>query len=90
MKSEREQVAVFGRKLREAGLVTGTFGNVSLCGPASGLTAISPSGLPYDAVGAADAAVVDLDGRRAEGAPALLTDAQIDAATAALAGDHRP
>lgn len=60
LKSEREQVAVFGRKLREAGLVAGTFGNVSLCDPAGGLMAISPSGLPYDA------------------------------ATAALAGDHRP
>lgn len=60
LKSERERVAAFGRKLREAGLVTGTFGNVSLYDPASGLMAISPSGLDYDAVGAADVAVVDL------------------------------
>lgn len=60
LKSERERVAVFGRKLREAGLVTGTFGNVSLYDPASGLMAISPSGLDYDAVGAADVAVGDL------------------------------
>lgn len=68
LKSERERVAAFGRKLREAGLVTGTFGNVSLYDPASGLMAISPSGLDYDAVGAADVAVVDLDGRWVEGA----------------------
>jgi L-fuculose-phosphate aldolase len=68
LKSEREQVAAFGRRLQEAGLVTGTFGNVSVFDPKSGLMAISPSGLPYDAVGAAEVAVVDLDGRRVEGA----------------------
>ncbi len=49
------------------GLVVLTFGNVSRFDRASGLVAIKPSGVSYDALKAKDIVLVDLDGKVAEG-----------------------
>lgn len=64
----RERVAANGRKLVEWGLTTGSFGNLSAFDPASGLMAISPSGMDYGEVEPEDVVVVDLDGNQVEGA----------------------
>jgi L-ribulose-5-phosphate 4-epimerase len=49
------------------GLVTLTWGNVSAIDRASGLVAIKPSGVAYDALGSDDLVVVDLDGNVVDG-----------------------
>ncbi|WP_433802882.1 class II aldolase/adducin family protein [Actinomycetospora sp. CA-084318] len=61
----REAVADAGRAMLADGLVTGTAGNVSV--RVGDLVAVSPSSMSYDAVGAADVCVVDLDGTVVEG-----------------------
>lgn len=63
----REAVAEGGRRLLASGLVRLTEGNLSARDPASGLVAISPSGIPYGRVHAAQVALVDLAGRVVEG-----------------------
>lgn len=62
----RQQVAELGRELPAKDLTTGTGGNLSARVDADRL-AISPSGVPYDAVGSADVPVVGLDGERVAG-----------------------
>ncbi|MBW2356779.1 MAG: class II aldolase/adducin family protein, partial [Deltaproteobacteria bacterium] len=51
-----------------AGLTTGTGGNLSWCDRRRGLVAVSPSAVAYDRLTAGNVAVVDLEGRRVEGA----------------------
>jgi L-ribulose-5-phosphate 4-epimerase len=46
--------------LGRAGLIILTFGNASAVDRAAGVVAIKPSGVPYDRLGAADIALVDL------------------------------
>ena len=60
MGDEREQVASTCRRMRAAGLVVGTAGNVSV--RRGDLVAISPSGLDYDAMTAEHVGVHALDG----------------------------
>lgn len=67
MQKERELVTEYGRKLSAAGLCPGTSGNLSIFSPASGLTAISPSGMDYDQIQPEDVVVADLNGRVADG-----------------------
>jgi len=64
----REQVVQVGLEALARGVVHGTAGNMSLRDPESGLVAISPSGMPYASVAAADIVVVDVDGVVVEGA----------------------
>ncbi len=54
-------------ELVRRGLVLYTFGNASGVDRASGLVAIKPSGVPYEALTPESMVVVDLDGRRVEG-----------------------
>ncbi|MGI6713822.1 MAG: L-ribulose-5-phosphate 4-epimerase [Bacilli bacterium] len=54
-------------RLRESGLVTLTWGNVSAIDRRSGLVVIKPSGVPYCDMKADDMVVTDLDGRVVEG-----------------------
>lgn len=65
LEAERAQVADTCRRLSAARLVVGTAGNVSV--RVGDLVAISPSGLGYEDMTAADVPVVDLSGQRLEG-----------------------
>ena len=65
----RQQVVDVGLEALERGVVHGTAGNMSVRDPESGLIAISPSGMPYPTVTAADVVVVNdqggvVDGKR--------------------------
>lgn len=59
--AERQQVADACRYLSRSGLVVGTAGNVSI--RVDDRVVISPSGVDYEAMSAADVGVHDLDGR---------------------------
>lgn len=62
LEEERQAIVDFGRLMVRAGLTTGTGGNLSCCDRGRGLMAISPSGVPYDALRPRDVVVADLDG----------------------------
>jgi L-ribulose-5-phosphate 4-epimerase len=55
-------------ELSHRGLALFTWGNASQIDRASGMVAIKPSGVPYERMSAADMVIVDLDGRKIEGA----------------------
>lgn len=63
----REQVVQVGLEALARGVVHGTAGNMSIRDPETGLVAISPSGIPYPEVTAADVVVVDLEARVVDG-----------------------
>jgi L-ribulose-5-phosphate 4-epimerase len=54
--------------LPKHGLVQMTFGNVSVLDRSAGILAIKPSGVDYSVMTAADIVLVDLEGRKVEGA----------------------
>lgn len=63
----REQVARAGVKMAQAGLVVGTWGNVSSRVSREDLVVITPSGMPYDSLQPPDIVVVDLKGNVVDG-----------------------
>jgi L-ribulose-5-phosphate 4-epimerase len=63
----REQVVEVGLRALERGIVHGTAGNMSVRDPETGLIAISPSGIPYPAVTAADVVIVNERGEVVDG-----------------------
>jgi L-ribulose-5-phosphate 4-epimerase len=63
----REQVVQVGLEALTRGVVHGTAGNMSIRDPESGLIAISPSGIPYPAVTAADIVIVNDRGEVVDG-----------------------
>jgi L-fuculose-phosphate aldolase len=65
-KELREEVARVSRRMSDSGLVMGTEGNVSARTP-DGNVLITPSGLDYAVMEAADVVLVDLDGKVLEG-----------------------
>jgi len=65
LRAEREAVVAYARRTETDGLTVGTSGNVSV--RAGDLVAVTPSGVPYDALSAEDVCVVDLEGRLVEG-----------------------
>jgi L-fuculose-phosphate aldolase len=67
LEAEREAVVRCGRAMFQAGLTTGTGGNLSCCGPERRWVAISPSGVPYDVLRPEDVVVVERSGRIADG-----------------------
>lgn len=67
LKTERNDIAVFGRKLISAGLTTGTGGNLSLFNRPENLIAISPTGIEYCDMQPEDIVILDLAGRVVEG-----------------------
>jgi L-ribulose-5-phosphate 4-epimerase len=67
LRALREEVVQVGLEALARGVVHGTAGNMSLRDPASGLIAISPSGMPYPSVTAADVVIVDVDGQVVDG-----------------------
>lgn len=67
MKTEREAVVAYGKKLIASGLTTGTGGNISVCNRDLSLIAISPSGMDYFETTPEDVVLIDLDGNVVEG-----------------------
>lgn len=63
----RQQVVDVGLEALDRGVVHGTAGNMSVRDPESGLIAISPSGMPYPTVTAADVVVVNDQGGVVDG-----------------------
>jgi L-ribulose-5-phosphate 4-epimerase len=70
----RTAVLAANLALRDHGLVTLTWGNVSGIDREQGLVAIKPSGVPYDEMSADDIVLVALDGTRAWGERRPSTD----------------
>lgn len=65
MQREREQVVRYARRMIGRGLTRGAGGNVSI--RRGGRVAITPSGVEYEDMSAADVVVLDLAGRVVEG-----------------------
>ncbi len=63
----RHQVLHANRELARQGLAPFTFGNASGIDRDRGLVVIKPSGVAYDALGAGDLVITDLDGATVEG-----------------------
>ncbi len=63
----KQEVLEANLLLPKFGLITLTWGNVSGFDRASGIVAIKPSGVSYDAMKAEDIVLVDLDGKVIEG-----------------------
>lgn len=62
LKNEREQVAEYGRKMIDSGLVKGTGGNLSIINRGESLVAISPGGMSYHDINPENVVVVNLSG----------------------------
>ncbi len=67
MHNERTEIVRYGRKLLTAGLTTGTGGNLSIYDRETGLLAISPSGIDYEAMVPEHVPVVNLQGTAIQG-----------------------
>ena len=67
MEAERRAIVRFGLRMVQAGLTTGTGGNLSCCRRKTGMVAISPSGVPYAEMQTHDVVVVDMAGNRVSG-----------------------
>lgn len=67
MQEERQMVVRNGLAMVQAGLTTGTGGNLSCRGQERGWVAISPSGVPYDTLQPRDVVVVDRAGDIVDG-----------------------
>ena len=63
----KERVCRANIALKEQGLITLTWGNVSELDRETGYVAIKPSGVSYDALTPEDIVIVDLDGNKIEG-----------------------
>ena len=64
----RAEVLKANVEISRRGLAKHTFGNASAIDRRSGHVVIKPSGMPYDAMSAADMVITDLDGKIVEGA----------------------
>ena len=62
LKNEREQIAAYGRKMIDDGLVKGTGGNLSIFNRGEELVAISPAGMDYFDINSEDVVIVNLSG----------------------------
>ncbi len=71
----KEDVCRANKMLAELGLAVFTWGNASGIDRKSGLVAIKPSGVPYDALTPDDIVLLDLNGKKAEGNRNPSTDA---------------
>ncbi|MFI5232501.1 MAG: L-ribulose-5-phosphate 4-epimerase AraD [Gemmatimonadales bacterium] len=68
LESLRTEVLKANIEISRRGLAKHTFGNASAIDRRSGHVVIKPSGMPYDAMSAADMVITDLDGKIVEGA----------------------
>lgn len=83
----KEKVYKTGLRMAASGLVTGTWGNLSARVPRENLVVITPSGLPYAGLQAADMVVMDLDGRVVEGERRPSTEYRLHLAVYRARGD---
>lgn len=67
MRTERELIVEYGKKMITHNLTRGTGGNLSIYDSKLGLMAISPSGVDYFEMTPEDVVVMDLDGKIVEG-----------------------
>lgn len=67
LESRRCTVIEYCRKMFDAKLTSGTWGNISLRDPESKLIALTPSGMKYSQLDPQDIVVVDADGRVIDG-----------------------
>lgn len=65
--AERQQVVAAGRKMAQAALAIGTWGNISCRLPQGSLMAITPSGMDYHTLEPEDIVIMDLEGNRIDG-----------------------
>jgi L-fuculose-phosphate aldolase len=63
----KAQLVEYGRRMVTSNLTTGSGGNLSCLEPDSGRLAITPSGLDYFSMTAADIVICDLAGKKLEG-----------------------
>lgn len=63
----RQEVARAAKEIYRLGLVRGTAGNVSARDPETGYLAITPSAVPYDAIGPEEIVVLNAEGEVVEG-----------------------
>jgi L-fuculose-phosphate aldolase len=66
LRDEREALCAHARRMRAEGLAEGTSGNLSV--RSGDLVAITPSAVPYEHLESGAICLVDLDGRRVDGA----------------------
>jgi len=67
LQQPRQRIVEYGLKMIRSGLTTGSGGNLSLLARDDGLIAISPTGIDYHDVTAADVVVVDRGGKIIDG-----------------------
>lgn len=67
LKSERELIVEYGKRLIQSGLTKGTGGNISIYNREKDLMAISPSGIDYFDTLPEDVVVTNLDGEVVDG-----------------------
>lgn len=67
LKEERTNIVEMGRRILREGFTRGTGGNLSIYNPKEGLFAITPSGIPYEAIEIEDICILDLEGNLIEG-----------------------
>lgn len=67
MKSQREQLVEYGKKLITSGLTKGTGGNLSIFDREQKLIAITPSGIDYFNIKSEDIVIMDINGQQIEG-----------------------
>ena len=79
MEDARERIVAFGKRIATEGLAVGTSGNLSEYDPATGLMAISPSGLGYFETTPQDVVVLRLDGSVVEGSRRPSSEAPLHA-----------
>jgi L-ribulose-5-phosphate 4-epimerase len=86
----RDEVAALHAELVRYGLVVWTGGNVSGRVPGADLFVIKPSGVPYDALAAADLILCDLEGHAIEGSEGSHRSPSSDTAAHAYVYRHMP
>ena len=67
MKTAREEIVAYGKRMAADGLTLGTAGNISVFDRNLGYMAISPSGIPYADTKPEDVVIMDLEGNIVEG-----------------------
>ncbi|PLX68942.1 MAG: fuculose phosphate aldolase [Denitrovibrio sp.] len=67
MLEERAELVKYGKKLVEAGLTSGTGGNLSIYNRETNLVAVTPSGVDYFDTKLEDIVITDIDGKVVEG-----------------------
>lgn len=74
LQKERAEIVLFGNKLIECGLTTGSGGNLSIYNREEGLIALTPSSVNYCDIEPQDVLVLDIDGNVVDGTRRVTTE----------------